>query len=88
MGRRDANKTIKSRSALSYFRIVIMCVNKEEENSEGQKRKTTTGKINFYGLSHKRAKQSGPRIYWGVLHKIYHMYSDIKNKEETDVICC
>ena len=34
------------------------------------------------GLSHNRAKQSDPRIAWFMFHKIYCMYSDIKNKEE------
>ena len=35
------------------------------------------------GLSHNRAKQSDPRITWFMLHKIYYMYSDINNKEES-----
>ena len=36
------------------------------------------------GLSHNRAKQSDPRITWFMLHKIYYMYSDINNKEESN----
>ena len=81
MGCRDDNKNIKSRYALRYARKLIARVNKEEENSEGQKRKTTTGTINVSGLSHKRENKSGPRLAWEIFHNIYHMYSDIKNKE-------
>ena len=36
------------------------------------------------GLSHKRAKKCGHRLVWEIFHMIYHMYSDIKNKEETN----
>ena len=42
VGFRYSNKTIKSRSALRYSRRVIVRVNREEENAEGQKRNTTT----------------------------------------------
>ena len=82
VGRRDANNSIKTHSALRYARRVIAHVNKEEENAEGQKRKTRTGIIKVSGLSHKRAKQCDPRLAWEMFHKIHHMYSDIKNKEE------
>ena len=34
------------------------------------------------GLSHKREKQYDLRLAWEIFHRIYHMYSDIKNKEE------
>ena len=44
----------------------------------------TTGTIKVSGLSQKREKQSNLRLAWEMLHKIYHMYSDIKNKEETN----
>ena len=44
-----------------------------------------TGIIKVLGLSHKRAKQCDPRLAWEMFHKIYHMYSDIKNKEKTNV---
>ena len=82
VGRRDANNTITPDSALRYARRVIACVNKEEDNSEGQKRKTRTGIIKVSGLSHKKAKQCDPRLAWEMFHKIHHMYSDIKNNEE------
>ena len=81
VGPRDANKTITPDSALRYARRVITCVNKEEENAEGQKRETTTGIIKFYGLSHKRVKKCDLRLAWEKFHKIYHMYSYINNKE-------
>ena len=41
-----------------------------------------TGTIKVSGLRHKRAKKIGPRIPWLMFHKIYCMYSYIKNKEE------
>ena len=43
-----------------------------------------TGKIKFSGLIHKRANKCDPRLAWEMFHKIYHIYSDIKNKEETN----
>ena len=64
VGRRDVTKTITPDSALRYIRRVIAHVNKEEENAEGQKRKTTTGIIKVSGLSHKREKQCDPRLAW------------------------
>ena len=82
MGCRDANKTITPDSALKYARRVIARVNKEEENAEGQKRKTTTGIIKVSGLIQNRAKQCDPRLAWEIFHKIYHIYSYIKHKEE------
>ena len=82
VGCQDANNSIKTHSTLRYARRVIARVNKEEENAEGQKRKTRTGIIKVSGLSHKRAKQCDPRLAWEMFHKIHHMYSDIKNKEE------
>ena len=84
VGSRDANKTITLDSALRYAHRVIARVNKEEENSEVNKRNTMTGTINILGLSHKRVKQCDPRLAWEMFHNIYHMYSDIKNKEETN----
>ena len=68
-----------------YARRVIACVNEEEENADGQKRNTTAGTIKVSGLSHNRSKQSDPSLAWDMFHKIYHMYSYIKNKEETNV---
>ena len=41
------------------------------------------GTIKVSGLSHKRDKKCDLRLAWEMFHKIYHMYSDIKNKEET-----
>ena len=43
-----------------------------------------TATVKFYGLIHKRASQSGQTLAWDIFHKIYHMYSVIKNKEETN----
>ena len=36
------------------------------------------------GLIPKWAKKYDPRLAWEIFHKIYHIYSDIKNKEETN----
>ena len=44
----------------------------------------TTGTIKVSGLCHNREKKFYPRLAWGMFHKIYHMYSDINNKEETN----
>ena len=71
--RQVANNTITSPSALRYSRRGIACLNKEEENKEGQKRKITTGIIKVSGLIHKREKQCDPRLTWEMFHKIYHM---------------
>ena len=43
-----------------------------------------TGTINFYGSSHKREKLSNPKLAWKMFYNIYHMYSDINDKEETN----
>ena len=82
VGCRYANNTITPESTLRYSHRVIACVNKEEDKSEGQRRKTRTGIIKVLVLIQKRAKKCDPRIAWEMLHKIHHMYSDIKNKEE------
>ena len=87
VGRRDANNSIKTHSALRYARRLISRVNKEEENAEGQKRKMMTGTIKVYGLSHKREKQSDPRLAWEMFHKIYNMCSDTKNEELKIRLC-
>ena len=65
------------------FRTQV-CPNKEEEKAEGNNINTKTGTIKVSRLNHKRAKKSDPRLDWEMFHKIYHMYSDIKNKEETN----
>ena len=84
VGHQYSNKTIKSRSVLRYSYRVIAPVNKEEENTEGKKRKMKKGTMNVSGLFHKRSKKSDPGLAWEMFHKIYHMYSNIKNKEETN----
>ena len=39
--------------------------------------------IKFLGLSHNGEKKIDPRLAWFMLHNIYCMYSDIKNKKES-----
>ena len=84
MGSQDTNNSIKTHSKLSYDHRVIVYVNKEEENAERRKRNTTTGRIKVSGLSNKMAKKSDTRLAWDMIHKIYHIYSYINNKEETN----
>ena len=43
-----------------------------------------TGSTKVSGLRHKRGKKSYPRVSLEMFHMIYNMYSDIKNKEETN----
>ena len=40
-----------------------------------------TGTIKVSGLSHIREKQNDLKLIWEMFHKIYPVYSDIKNKE-------
>ena len=54
-----------------------MRVNIEDENEKVHNRKKKTGKIKVYG-------QSDQSLAWEMFHMIYHMFSDIKNKEETN----
>ena len=55
-------------------------VNREEEESEGNKRKTRTGVIKVLVIIHKRTKKINPSIAWFMFHHIYLIYSGIKNK--------
>ena len=65
-----------------YAHRLIQRVNRNEEGAEGQKQRMRTGMIKVLGLNHKRKNQSNPSIAWFMFHKIYCMYSDIKNKEK------
>ena len=40
--------------------------------------------IKFSDLRHKSTKQSDPSLAWFVFQKIYHMYIDINNKEQSN----
>ena len=42
------------------------------------------GTTQISGLRHKRSKKSDQNITWQMFHKVYHMYSDINDKEETN----
>ena len=81
VGGRIIGNFIKSAPAQRYSRRLIIFVNRNEEESEGQKQRTITVLIKVLGLSHKRGKQSDPRIVWFMFHYIYFRYSDINNKE-------
>ena len=43
-----------------------------------------TGTIKVFDLIQERVQQSDPKLDWEMFHKIYHMYRDINNKEETN----
>ena len=40
-----------------------------------------TGKIKVSILRHKREKKSDTKIAWEMFRKIYHIYSETRNKE-------
>ena len=69
------------KSAQRYACRIIQLVNIEDDEEEVNKRITRKSMIKVSRLSHKRAKKSDPRLAWFMFHKIYHMYSNIKNKE-------
>ena len=82
VGRWIIGNYIKPSSAQSYAHGLIQCVNRNEEGAEGQKRRTRTGMVKFLGIINKRENKGDPSLAWFMFHKIYCMYSDIKNKEE------
>ena len=57
-------------------------VNAVEPEPESKKRKSATGEVKVSGLSHKRAKQSDPRLAWLMFAKICNMCRDVKRSEE------
>ena len=72
---------LKPQPEQSYAHRVIQRVNKEEEEAEGQKRRTSTGMINVLGLIHKKENKSDPRLAWFISHQIYHIVISITNKK-------
>ena len=62
VGKRQIGNVIQPKYTHIYSRRVIQLVNREEEEAEGQKRRTRTCMINVLGLSHKSAKQSDSRF--------------------------
>ena len=83
-GKRRIGKESKHNSAKMYAHRFIKEINKEDEKSEGQKRKTKTSMIRVSGLIHKRENQSDPRLAWLMFQKIYLVYHDINNKEQSN----
>ena len=79
---------IKPESSQSYSHRLIQRVNINEEGSEGQKIRIRTGMIKVLVLIYKGENKNDPRLTWFMFHRIYYMYSDIKNKEEqnTDML--
>ena len=82
IGGKIVGNCIKPPSSQMYARRLNQRVNINEEGAEGQKQRNRTGMIKVLNISHKRAKQSDPGITWFMLHTIYCIYNDNKNKEE------
>ena len=82
LGKRTGDVSKQSKQA--YARAVIRRVNKREEEQFGQTKQSSTGQIKVQGLSHKRAKQSDPRLQWIMFHKMVRMCRDVKRKEEAN----
>ena len=62
VGKRIIGNIIQPKFTQGYARRVIKCVNREEEEAEGQKRRTRKGMIKVSVLSHNMAKKSDPRL--------------------------
>ena len=77
-------KARKESSKLAYARNVIRRVNDIEDDRVGQKKRSNLGEIKVRGLSHKRAKQSDPRLAWIMFHKIVRLYRDVIKEESLE----
>ena len=73
---------MQDKSKKQFARRVVRRVNMLEPGMEGQKKKSKTGEIKVAGLSHKRAKQSDPRLAWIMFHKICRMCRDVRTMEQ------
>ena len=59
-----------------HAKRVLRRVNKREPGMENKKKRSKTGMIKVGGLSHKRARQSDPRLQWIMVHRIVKMYRE------------
>ena len=82
IGQQIIGNGIKPETSKRYSHRLIQHVIRNKEGAERQKRNTRTVMIKVSGSRHNRAKLNDHRLTWFMLHKIYCMYSDIKNKEE------
>ena len=57
-------------------------MNNIEPDGSDQLQSTSKGMIIVSSLSHKRAKQSDPRLAWYMFHTICAMYRDVAKKTE------
>ena len=80
IGKRSTGNVIKHKSAQRYTHRVIEQVNKQEGQTERQKRKTKPVMIKVSGLIQKRENQSDPRLACMTFKNIHIMYRDIKKK--------
>ena len=84
VGKRSVFRDIKSKSSYRYPRRVIERLKVKEVKAEGQKRTSRNGMIKLSSLSHKRADQGYPVLACLMFQKIYLMYCDINNKEQSN----
>ena len=76
LGHRD--RDIKPKTKVAYACAVIRRVNQIEDEHIGQQKRSSTGEIKVRGLSHKRTKQSDPRLQWIMFHKMCIMYRCVR----------
>ena len=72
---------IGDKSKLQLAKRVISRINCLEPISGEQVKWSRTGEIKVSGLSHKRAKQSDPRLAWLMFRKICEMCRDVRTRE-------
>lgn len=77
------------KSNLRYAYRVLKRVNENAAEAPGQSKRSRKGTIKVGGLSHKRCKQSDPRLGWIMFHKICETYREIKKAEaESAMVSC
>lgn len=79
LGRRKHD--IKQNSKLKFAKRVVKRVNLLEPEMENQQKRNKTGEMKVARLSHKRAKQSDPRLAWIMFRKICQMCRDVRTNE-------
>jgi hypothetical protein len=62
-----------------HAKRILRRVNAREPGMKNKSKRSKTGEIKIGGLSHKRAKQSDPRLHWIMVHRIVKMYREAKN---------
>ena len=68
---------VQNKTKLAYARRVSCRINKQESEQVEQQKRSLTEEIKVRGLSHKRAKQSDPRLEWIMFHKMCVMHREV-----------